>query len=169
VTCKSICNRYAVKGIAVRDWNTDPNLMRCSTCGEVFHRKDWVISEKFKIKCICCGHLLSGKSGGKVAREKRWNDFLERTRELEFPAIIVLTDHKASYVKHLILSYMDIRFHTYDMIEIAGLSMRQWKHRAYPVPDGYVITNKRYGFIFAKIPREVLLKNKITSKLSIKI
>lgn len=161
MTCKSICHRYAIKGIAVRDWNTDPDLMRCSTCGEVFHRKDWIVSEKNKIKCICCGHLLSGKSGGKVAREKRWNDYLERNKEMEYPSVIKLTDHKASYVKHLILSYMEIRFFTYDMMDIAELSMRQWHSRAYPVPKGFIIKNKRSGFIFEKISKEVLLKQKI--------
>lgn len=125
------------------------------------HRRDWIVSETMRITCKCCGHLLSGKSGGKKAREKRWNDFLERNRELENPQIMILTDHKASYIKHLIASYMDIRFHTYDMTDIAGLSMRQWKHRAYPIPDGYMITNKRTGFIFIKIPKEILLKQKI--------
>lgn len=161
MACKSICHLYQVKGIAVRDWNTDPDLMRCSTCGIVIHRKHWIISETKRITCVCCGHLLSGKSGGKVAREKRWNDYLERTREMEYPPIIKLTNNKSSYVKHLILSYMEIRFFTYDMIEIAGLSMSQWLHRTYPIPNGYMITNKRTGFIFIKLSREMKIKQKI--------
>ena len=78
MACKGVCNNYAILGIAIRDWNDDPNLMRCSTCDVIIERKDWVITEIGRKICPCCKLQLKGNSRGKRAREKRQALFLTK-------------------------------------------------------------------------------------------
>jgi len=78
MTCRGICNQFSVMGIAIRDWNYDPNLMRCSLCNVIIHEKDWLRRESGKICCKCCGMQLKRNSRGKRARQKRQQDFIAK-------------------------------------------------------------------------------------------
>ena len=78
MACKGVCDQYSVLGIAVRDWNYDPDLMRCSTCDVIIHRKDWVFTQLGRKICPCCKLQLKNNSRGKRARERRQNDFLKK-------------------------------------------------------------------------------------------
>ncbi len=78
MACKGICNQYSVKGIAIRDWNYDPNLMRCSLCDVIINEKDWIRRDSGKLCCPCCGMQLKRNSRGKRAREKRQLEFLQK-------------------------------------------------------------------------------------------
>ncbi len=77
MACRGICHNYAVLGIAMRDWDEDIDLRRCSTCDIIIHRKDWVITKNDRKICPCCKLQLKTNSRGKRAREKRalkyWN------------------------------------------------------------------------------------------------
>jgi len=71
MACRGICDNYAVLGIAMRDWDKEIDLRRCSTCDIIIHRKDWVISKLDRKICPCCKLQLKTNSRGKRAREKR--------------------------------------------------------------------------------------------------
>ena len=165
MTCRGICNTFEVRGLETRDWNDNPDLRRCSTCMIIIHRKDWVVSETGRVTCKCCKMQLSTKSSGKKARQKRHTDFIKKLEEIENEnAVIKLSHSKSSYMKHLIKSYMGIRFFTYDMTDIAEYSIKQWMHRIYPIPDGYSISNTRQGIIFRKQRQIDILLNKIVDQ-----
>jgi hypothetical protein len=56
----------------------------------------------------------------------------------EYPeGIIRVSIGKKSKLKGLIKRYSEIGFRDYDLIELAQLSIAQWKRRDYPIPDGY--------------------------------
>jgi len=75
MACKGICDNYAVLGIALRDWNYDPDLMRCSTCDVIIHRDNWIITQARRIICPCCRLQLKANSRGKIARERRQKEY----------------------------------------------------------------------------------------------
>ena len=78
MACKGVCNNIAVLGIAVRDWDGLPDLMRCSTCNVIVHRKNWIITGLGRKICPCCRLQLKANSRGKRAREKRQKLFLQK-------------------------------------------------------------------------------------------
>ena len=51
--------------------------------------------------------------------------------------IITLSHQKSSRVKNLYLKYKEIGFTEYTLLELAEMSLAQWKRRDYPIPDGY--------------------------------
>ena len=61
----------------------------------------------------------------------------------EFPheelpeGVIHLSRNKSSKVVHLVKKYIEVGFTGFDLIELAGLSLGQWKRRDYPIPKGY--------------------------------
>lgn len=71
MACRGICANYEILGIAMRDWDTEIDLRRCTTCDIIIHRKDWVISKSDRKICPCCKLQLKTNSRGKRAREKR--------------------------------------------------------------------------------------------------
>ncbi len=80
MACKGVCDQYSVLGIAIRDWNDDPELMRCSTCNVIIHKKNWVFTEIGRKICPCCKLQLKANSRGKRAREKRQAEFLAKVQ-----------------------------------------------------------------------------------------
>lgn len=75
MACKGMCNTFEIKGIAIRDWNYDPDLKRCTTCDVIIHRDNWIITEKRRTLCPCCGYQLKTNSRGKKARERRQEEY----------------------------------------------------------------------------------------------
>lgn len=65
-------------GIAVRDWDNDPDLMRCSTCNIIVHRDNWVTTKIGRRTCPCCRLQLKANSRGKTARENRRKAFMNK-------------------------------------------------------------------------------------------
>jgi len=78
MACRGICDDYAVKGVANRDWNYDPELKRCTTCNIIIHKKNWVITKAERTVCPCCKLQLKGNSRGKRARERRQEDYWKK-------------------------------------------------------------------------------------------
>ena len=78
MACKGICDPYDVKGIAIRDWNYDPELRRCTTCNVIIHKKNWVITEAGRATCPCCKLQLKANSRGKRARQRRQEDYWKK-------------------------------------------------------------------------------------------
>lgn len=78
MACKGICDPYDVKGIAIRDWNYDPDLRRCTTCDVIIHKKDWVMTKTGRSTCPCCKLQLKANSRGKRARERRQVDYWKK-------------------------------------------------------------------------------------------
>jgi len=78
MACKGTCNNFTVLGIAIRDWNYDPDLMRCSTCDIIIHRDNWVITKASRTICPCCRLQLKANSRGKRARERRQEEYWKK-------------------------------------------------------------------------------------------
>lgn len=78
MACKGICKKYSIDGIAVRDWDKDKDLMRCSTCDIIIHRENWVVTQLGRKTCPCCKLQLKGNSRGKIARQNRRKAFLDK-------------------------------------------------------------------------------------------
>ena len=78
MVCKGNCKKIGITGIALRDWNDDPDLRRCSTCGVIIHRDNWLITKIGRTVCPCCKLQLKANSRGKRAREKRQQKFLNK-------------------------------------------------------------------------------------------
>lgn len=51
--------------------------------------------------------------------------------------IINLSHQKSSRVKNLCLKYKEIGFTDFSLIELAEMSLAQWRRREYPIPKGY--------------------------------
>lgn len=84
MACKGfICKQIAVLGVAIRDWNDDPDLMRCSTCDIIVHKKDWVVTKIERKVCPCCKLQLKANSRGKRAREKRAENYWKKNEQVE--------------------------------------------------------------------------------------
>jgi len=64
------------------------------------------------------------------------------------PQIIKLSHQKGSRVKNLYLRYKVIGFKDYSLIDLAEMSLSQWRRRDYPIPDGY---KRTWGKILVKI------------------
>lgn len=71
---------------------------------------------------------------------------------------------KQKYLKTLLHGYRGINFTDVDIIELSELSLKQWVHRKYPIPDGYTVRYGKNGSIFRKITREEIIKNRYFSK-----
>ena len=52
--------------------------------------------------------------------------------------IIKLSKQKFSRVRNLFFKYQEIEFTDFSLIELALLSTKQWRRRAYPIPKGYM-------------------------------
>ncbi len=78
MACKGVCDDYAIKGVAIRDWNYDPDLRRCTTCDVIIHRKNWVITVGDRTVCPCCKLQLKANSRGKRARQRRQEDYWKK-------------------------------------------------------------------------------------------
>lgn len=81
MACRGICNDYSIGGIALRDWNNDPDLRRCTTCNIIIHKDNWVTTKIGRKTCPCCKLQLKANSRGKRAREKRQMEFLNKVKQ----------------------------------------------------------------------------------------
>jgi len=83
MACKGICDPFDVKGIAIRDWNYDEDLRRCTTCNIIIHRKNWVITKSGRATCPCCRLQLKANSRGKIARTRRQEDYWKKIEQIK--------------------------------------------------------------------------------------
>ncbi len=68
--------------------------------------------------------------------------------------IITLSSQKGSRVKNLHLKYKEIGFTDYSLIELAEMSLSQWRRREFPIPDGY---RRNWVKILVKLkPRDLI-------------
>jgi len=51
--------------------------------------------------------------------------------------IVPLSSQKAPRVINLYHKYKEIGFTNYNLIDLAEMTMTQWKRREYPIPEGY--------------------------------
>lgn len=75
--------------------------------------------------------------------------------------VIVLSSQKRSRVKNLMFKYKEIGFTEYNLIDMAEMSLMQWKRREYPIPEGYVVS---YNKILRKITDQEKYMRKITDQ-----
>ncbi len=63
----------------------------------------------------------------------------------EYPVgIMKVGISKTSRLRGLVQRYAEIGFKDYDMVEIAGLSLTEWRDKKYPIPHGYKASWGRY-------------------------
>ncbi len=62
--------------------------------------------------------------------------------------IITLSSQKANRLIGLYRRYKEIGFTDYTLIDLAELSLQQWRRRDYPIPEGY---KRSWGKILPKI------------------
>lgn len=53
--------------------------------------------------------------------------------------IITLSNTKSTRIINLYKKYREIGFKDFNLIDLAELSLKQWKLRKYPVPEGYML------------------------------
>jgi len=78
MACSGICGKFALDGIVARGWNQDPDLRRCSTCGIIIHRDNWIIRKDGRAICPCCKLQLKTNSRTKKARERRQEQYWKK-------------------------------------------------------------------------------------------
>lgn len=78
--------------------------------------------------------------------------------ELPHNGIIRLSGQKFVRTRNLMYRYKEIGFTDFSIVELASMSMGQWKRRDYSVPKGFKLDR---GKILIKIPHDELLYNLI--------
>lgn len=73
--------------------------------------------------------------------------------------ILTLSSQKGSRVKNLMYKYKEIGFIEYSLIDLAEMSLMQWKRREYPIPEGYVVS-------YNKILRKITIQEKYMRKIT---
>lgn len=61
------------------------------------------------------------------------------------PYFIRVALSKEKYLKTLLRSYRMMDFNDFDIIDLLGMSLKQWQRKEYPLPEGYI---NKYGHSF---------------------
>ena len=72
--------------------------------------------------------------------------------------IIKLSEPKCAKVKNLLNKYNEVGFTDFDLAELALMSLREWRNRDYPIPDGY---KRHRSKIMVKIPQDELTRMRL--------
>lgn len=72
--------------------------------------------------------------------------------------IIKLSEPKFAKVRNLLYKYNEVGFSDFDLVELALLSLREWRNREYPIPNGYKIHRSK---IIVRIPEDELIRMRL--------
>ncbi len=78
----------------------------------------------------------------------------------EFPpiGIIRLSDQKFLRTKKLMYRYQEIGYTDFNIVELATMSLAQWKRRDFTIPKGFKLHRSK---ILVKIPPDELMYNRV--------
>jgi len=78
--------------------------------------------------------------------------------ELPHNGIIRLSEQKFVRTRNLMYRYQEIGFTDFSIVELASMSLAQWKRRDYSVPKGFKLHRSK---ILIKIPPDELMYNRV--------
>jgi hypothetical protein len=78
----------------------------------------------------------------------------------KFPptGIILLSEQKFVRTRNLMYKYQEVEFTDFSLVELALMSLAQWKRRSYTIPEGFKLHRNK---ILVKIAPDELLYNSI--------
>jgi len=78
--------------------------------------------------------------------------------ELPHNGIIRLSEQKFVRTRNLMYRYQEIGFNNFSLVELATMSLAQWKRRKYIIPEGFKLHRSK---ILIKIPPDELMYNRV--------